>query len=245
MKTVIIVQARMTSTRLPGKVLMPVMGKSLLAYQLERLARCSLADEIVVATTLNRADDPIAELAARHDAGIFRGSEEDVLSRYHGAAVASRADTVVRVTADCPLMDPAVVDRTIRQFTLAPDQYDYVSNTLQRSYPRGMDTEVFSFRALNEAFHSATTPGDREHVTPYLYRQPHRYRLCNVAYPIDESGHRWTVDTVEDFALVRNLLEALYPSNATFTLEDALATAQAHPEWADINRHVTQKVHDA
>jgi spore coat polysaccharide biosynthesis protein SpsF len=245
MKTVIIVQARMTSTRLPGKVLKPVLGKPLLAYQLERLTRCTLADEIVIATTLNSADDPIVALAAKHDVASFRGSEDDVLSRYHGAALAHRADTIVRVTSDCPLIDPAVIDRVIRKFSDTPGRYDYVSNTLQRSYPRGMDTEVFSFQALDQALRESTTPAEREHVTPFIYRNPARYKLGNVAYATDESRHRWTVDTAEDLEFVRRMLEALYPSHPEFTLEDALETACAHPGWGDINQHVAQKEYGA
>ena len=241
MKTVIIVQARMTSTRLPGKVLAPVLDKPLLAYQLERLARCTLANVIVIATTLNRSDQPIIEFAAKQGVATYRGSEDDVLSRYHGAAHSYHADTVVRVTSDCPLIDPGVIDCVIREFGIAPDKYDYVSNTLQRSYPRGMDTEVFGFETLDQAFREATLPAEREHVTPFIYHRPERYKLGNVCYPSDESRHRWTVDTKEDLELIRRMLETLYPSNPRFTLEDALAAAAAHPEWSSINQHIAQK----
>ncbi|NEO63206.1 MAG: NTP transferase domain-containing protein, partial [Moorea sp. SIO4G2] len=163
MKLVIIVQARMTSTRLPGKVLKQVLGKPLLDYQIERLRRVKLADEIVIATTINQTDEPIVELCNSISIPYFRGSEEDVLARYYGAAVEHQADVVVRVTSDCPLIDPQVIDQVIQFYLDHQGEYDYVSNSLQRTYPRGMDTEVFSFAALDEAFHEASAQPDREH----------------------------------------------------------------------------------
>ncbi|MBU0593628.1 MAG: glycosyltransferase family protein [Gammaproteobacteria bacterium] len=241
MNTAIIVQARMTSTRLPGKILKQVLGKPLLEYQLERLRRSRLTDGIVIATTTNETDQPIVDWCERHDVACFRGSEHDVLARYHGAAVLCHADTVVRVTSDCPLIDPAVIDEVIDYYRTHITDCDYASNCLERSYPRGMDVEVFSRRTLDEAFAEAKDSAEREHVTPFIYRHPERYRLANIAYLEDQGRHRWTVDTQEDFELVEKILSALYPAKPTFTLEDVLDMLQQHPDWADINAHVEQK----
>ncbi|MBN3905794.1 MAG: glycosyltransferase family protein [Nostoc sp. NMS1] len=239
MKTVIIVQARMTSTRLPGKVLKKVLDKSLLEYQIERLKRVKLADEIVIATTINRKDLPIIELCDRLSIPYFRGSEEDVLARYYQAAKEHHADVVVRITSDCPLIDPQLIDKVI-QFYLEYE-YDYVSNCLQRSYPRGMDTEVFSFLALQQAFVEATAQPDREHVTAFIYMHPERYRLGQIIYSENQSLHRWTVDTADDFELIKRIIEALYPQIPKFTLEDCLDLLRQYPDWSLINAHVEQK----
>ncbi|MDZ8135045.1 MAG: glycosyltransferase family protein [Nostoc sp. DedQUE04] len=239
MKTVIIVQARMTSTRLPEKVLKKVLDKPLLEYQIERLKRVKLIDEIVIATTNNSTDLPIIELCDRLSIPYFRGSEEDVLARYYGAAKEHQADVVVRVTSDCPLIDPQVIDKVI-QFYINYE-YDYVSNSLERSYPRGMDTEVFSFLALHQAFVEATAQPDREHVTPFIYMHPERYRLAQVVYSENESSHRWTVDTADDFELIKRIIEALYPEIPKFTLEDCLDLLRKYPDWSRINAHVEQK----
>ena len=241
LKTVIIVQARMTSTRLPGKVLREVGGKALLEYQIERLRRAALADQIVVATTTNASDAPIVALCERLAVPVWRGPEHDVLARYHGAALAHAADVVVRVTSDCPVIDPQVLDQTIGYYLDKAGQLDYVSNSLERSFPRGLDAEVFSFRALAEAFAEAVDEEEREHVTPFLYRRPQRYRLANVACRQDLSAHRWTVDTAEDFALVSSLIGALYPVLPRFGLWEMVAWLKGHPEISALNAHIEQK----
>lgn len=241
MKVVIIVQARMTSTRLPGKVLKEVMGKPLLGYQLERLRRVNLADEIVVATTVNDTDLPIVELSKQLKVLCYRGSENDVLSRYFEAAKENRADAVVRVTSDCPLIDPKVIDDVIQFYIDNHTRYDYVANTLERTFPRGMDTEVFSFDSLQEAFYEATETSEREHVTLFIYRHSDRFRLGNIAYLTNESHHRWTVDTPQDFELIKNILEHLYHSKPEFSLQDVLTLLDKHPDWVNINRDINQK----
>ena len=241
MKIVIIVQARMTSTRLPGKVLKKVLDKPLLEYQIERLRRVKLADEIVIATTTNETDEPIVELCNSLSTPYFRGSEEDVLSRYYETAKAHQADVIVRVTSDCPLIDPQVIDRVIQFYIDHQTKYDYVSNCLERTYPRGMDTEVFSFKALQEAWLEATALPDKEHVTPFIYRQPQRYRLTSIKYSENRSHHRWTVDTPEDFELIKRMIEAIYPQLADFTLIDCLTLLQNNPTWLTINANIQQK----
>ena len=236
-----IVQARMTSTRLPGKVLKQVLGKPLLEYQIERLRRVKLVDAFLIAATVNDTDEPIVELCRRLSVPLFRGPEDDVLARYHGAAAAQHADTVVRVTSDCPIIDPAVIDETIRYYLDGQGDYDYASNGLERSYPLGMDTEVFSFRALHEAFVEARDPAEREHVTAFIYRRPQRYRLGNVALAPNQAHHRWTVDTAEDFELISRIISTLHPRQPQFSMSDVLNLLQANPDWVAINAHVQQR----
>jgi spore coat polysaccharide biosynthesis protein SpsF len=243
MKTVLIVQARMTSTRLPGKVMKQVLDKPLLQYQIERLQRVKLTDQIVIATTINQTDDPIVDLCKTLSLDHFRGSEDDVLARYYGAATAHQADVVIRVTSDCPLIDPQVIDQVIDYYLKNQSNYDYVSNSIRRTYPRGMDTEVFSFLVLEQAFLEAIAQPDREHVTPFIHRQPERYRLGHVTYSEDYSHHRWTVDTPEDFELIQRIIEAVYPNKSNFTLEDCLGLLQKHPDWCFVNSHIEQKKH--
>ncbi|MBE9138811.1 glycosyltransferase family protein [Nodosilinea sp. LEGE 07088] len=243
MTTAIIVQARMTSTRLPGKVLKPVLGQPLLSYQIERLKRVTLADVIAIATTTNAADDPIVELSESLAVGCFRGAEHDVLSRYFGAAQAYAADVVVRVTSDCPLIDPQIMDEVIGYYLSHRDRYDYISNSIQRTYPRGLDTEVFSTGTLEQAHREATAPPEREHVTPFIYNHPERYAIGQVTSPQDLSHHRWTVDTPEDFELIRRMLETLYPQVPNFTLQDCLDVIAQQPAWPAINSHIEQKAY--
>ncbi|MBD3257708.1 NTP transferase domain-containing protein [candidate division GN15 bacterium] len=240
-RTIIIVQARMTSSRLPGKVLKEVLGKPLLAYQLERLLSSRKADDIVLATTVNLTDQPLVDFCRSRGISFYRGSEQDVLARYYEAACGHDADVIVRVTSDCPLIDPRVVDRVIADYR--EGGADYVANIIERSYPRGMDCEVFSFEALAAAYREAAERPEREHVTPFIHRQPARFRLRNVAYSEDQSRHRWTVDTLDDFELMRCMLEALAGKMPDFTLEDCLALIDENPEWEKINWHVEQKTY--
>lgn len=241
MKIIIISQARMTSTRLPGKVLKEVLGKSLLEYHIERLLQVELADKLVIATTTNDTDQPIVELCEKLGVAYYRGSEEDVLSRYYEAAAQFGADVVIRVTSDCPLIDPGVVDKVIGMYIDNRDTYDYVSNALKRTYPRGLDTEVFSMATLEKAYKEAREQPEREHVTPYVYRHPELFRLANCGGSADYSQHRWTVDTPEDFELIRLILEELYPVNERFTWLDVLELLSKHSEWVEINAGVEQK----
>lgn len=241
MKVVIIVQARMTSTRLPGKILLPVLGKPLLEYQIERLKRCNKADGIVIATTINASDDVLVEKAKQWGVGCYRGDEEDVLSRYCEAAADFEADAIVRITSDCPLIDPAVVDRVINAFIAHPKRYDYVSNILHRTYPRGMDTEVVSAATLLKVAQLTQEPRFREHVTAFIYQNPEMFQIHGVEFDRDESRHRWTVDTIEDFELIRRILEALYPTTPMFSLEEIIKLIAFHPDWVLVNEKVEQK----
>lgn len=239
MKTVIIVQARLTSTRLPGKVLLPLAGAPMLTRLIERLRRVKQADAIVIATTTNATDDPIAAVCGQLGVPCHRGSEHDVLSRYADAAREHGADVVVRITSDCPLIDPALVDQLIS--TYREGGCDYVSNMLPPTWPYGMAVEVFTATALLEANAEATQDSEREHVTPFIYWHPERYRLRNVESPTDLSAQRWTVDTPEDYELVRRLFERLYPVNPQFSLADVQKVMEANPDWRCINQHIPQK----
>ena len=239
MKTVIIVQARMTSTRLPGKVLLPLGGEPMLTRLVKRLRRVRHADAIVIATTTNASDDAIVALCEHLGVAHHRGSEHDVLSRYAEAAALHQADAVVRVTSDCPLIDPALIDRLIEVF--AQGDCDYVSNMLPPTWPYGMAVEVFSVQALQEAHAQAGQESEREHVTPFIYWNPQRYRLRNVACSQNLNHCRWTVDTPEDYELVSLLFGAVHQTHPEFCLGDLLAEMGRHPEWMRINQHVQQK----
>ncbi|KFL16175.1 acylneuraminate cytidylyltransferase [Geobacillus stearothermophilus] len=241
MKVAAIIQARMGSTRLPGKVLKKVLGKTLLEYQIERVKRAKTIDEIIIATTTKESDDPIVQLCQQLSIPYYRGSEEDVLSRYYEAATKFNVDVVVRLTSDCPIIDPNVIDKVVEHYLENKDRYDYVSNTLTRTYPRGLDTEVMSYEVLKRVHEEAKELVYREHVTAYIYHHPDQFRLCNVSNEKDESKHRWTVDTEEDFILIKNILETLYPINPLFTLEDVIRILQDKPEWVEINAHIEQK----
>lgn len=240
MKIVAIIQARMGSERLPGKVLKKVLNKPLLEYQIERVKRAKYINEIVVATTLSKIDEPIIKLCKKLSVSYYRGSERNVLSRYYKAAKEHNADIIVRITGDCPIIDPCIIDKVIMHFVSNSNKYDFVSNVIVRSYPRGMDTEVFTFGLLNAAFLEATSVFDLEHVTPFFYRNPTRFRLANVSYKQKKGQYRLTVDTIEDFILVKKIVEALYPNNPNFTLEDTLELFKTNPHLILINQHVEQ-----
>jgi spore coat polysaccharide biosynthesis protein SpsF len=241
MRIEVFVQARMGSTRLPGKVMMPVLGKPLLEYLIERLQQIKEANAFAILTTTQSEDDMIVNFCQKKGVACYRGSEEDVLARYHQVALERHPDAIVRITADCPLIDPEIVDQVIKTYREAFPTYDYVSNGLERTYPRGLDTEVFSFQALDEAFKQAKDLAEREHVTPYIYRHSEKFHLKNVASPVHLDQHRWTVDTFEDFTLIRLILEHLYSSHPSFRLKDILHLIEQHPDWSQINVHIKQK----
>jgi spore coat polysaccharide biosynthesis protein SpsF len=237
----IITQARMGATRLPGKPLKEVLGKPLIAYQLERMSRATKAGAMIVATTTNPADQQIVDFCQQKQVPVFCGSEDDVLSRYYEAASTFHVDVIVRICADCPLIDPEVIDLVIDAYLNLYPNYDYVSNTMERTFPRGMDVEVISFHSLEQAFFQAKQHREREHVTPYLYCHPEMFKLGSVVHEPNESHHRWTVDTQEDFQLISTILQTLYPKNPNFQMKDILEEFAIHPEWISINAHIQQK----
>jgi spore coat polysaccharide biosynthesis protein SpsF len=240
-KVLIIVQARMGSTRLPGKIMKKVLDRPLLDFLVERLKRVSLADGFMIATTKNPADIKIINYCLEGEVLCFAGSEEDVLDRYFQAATKYQAEVIVRITSDCPLIDPQLIDKIISAYLDLQPNCDYLSNTLERTFPRGMDIEVFSYDALKLAAEDARQPWEREHVTPYIYRHPELFKIQNYIQEKDESKYRWTVDCPEDFELISKILENLYPDNHEFTLENILDLLQKYPEWSKINAHIQQK----
>jgi spore coat polysaccharide biosynthesis protein SpsF len=241
MKVVAVVQARMTSTRLPGKVLMEVLGKPLLRYETERIQKIPSIDEVVIATTTNKEDDPIAELCASLGVPVFRGSEPDVLSRYYEAAYQYNADVVVRFTADCPLIDPELSERVIRRYLDNNNRYDYCC-TDYTTTPRGTDTEIFSFATLREAYCEGTLPKEREHVTYFIYSRPERYKICREPGRDGWVKYRLTVDVPEDFELVKTIIEQLYPKNPQFKLPDVISLLENNPELLNINSMIQHNV---
>ncbi len=238
MKVTAVIQARMGSTRLPGKVLMDLGGKTVLARVVDRLRRATLVNEILVATTGSIADDAIIQECRRIDVASFRGSENDVLDRYYEAALLTTGEGIVRITSDCPLIDAQIADDTIRSFLdLRPD---YASNSLQRTYPRGLDTEVMTRDALACAWREAQFPYQRAHVTPYLYENPGRFDILAVKGCFDYSDQRWTLDTPQDLAFIRAVYERL-GNDDSFTWHDAMVVLQREPELVELNRGVMQK----
>lgn len=225
--TVAVLQARMSSTRLPGKVMKPLAGRPMIERQLERLRRCETLERIVVATSDDPSDDVLAAHLESIGVPVFRGSLTDVLARYLGAARAFGIEgQMVRLTADCPLADPGVIDDCVRLHRELG--VDYVSNGRRRTYPHGLDVEVFEVGALEIAGREATDPYDREHVTPFIYRHPERFSLGELVQATDESHLRWTVDTPEDFDFVARVYAALYPGKPDFTSDDVRALPFAH-----------------
>jgi spore coat polysaccharide biosynthesis protein SpsF len=241
MKIIATIEARMTSSRLPGKVLLPAQGKPMLARMVERLRLVPSLDGIVVATTVNAADDPIEALAAELGIGCWRGSEEDVLKRVLDAAHAFEADVIVELTGDCPLIDPAIVEQCIVAYKTAG--VDYLSNVLERTYPIGMDTQVFATRILDDVARRTDDTADHEHVSLYIYRHPELYSLQNVAAPaaLLDPDLRLTLDTPQDYELIGKVFEALLPRGPSFTLADILALLKAEPSLRKINDHVAHR----
>jgi spore coat polysaccharide biosynthesis protein SpsF (cytidylyltransferase family) len=225
---VAIVQARMGSTRLPGKSLAPIAGRPMLWHVLMRARAARSVDRVVLATTTEDRDTPLSELAAAMAVPVFRGSEDDVLDRYHGAAGAHGAAVIVRLTADNPLQDPGVVDETVALFGRAG--VSYASNVHPRTYPKGLDVEVIGRTALDEAWREATEPFDREHVTPYLWKQPARYPQANLAAGQDRSSWRWTVDEPEDLDFVRTVYDRLWhEERGVFDAQAVIALLDSEP----------------
>lgn len=235
------IEARMTSTRLPGKVLKPACGKPMLELMVERLRRVPSLDGIVIATTANATDDPVEALARRLGVGIHRGSEEDVLRRVLDAALAHKVDVIVETTGDCPLIDPDIVETCIAEYKRS--EVDYVANVLERTYPVGMDTQVFATDVLADVARRTDDATDHEHVSLYIYRHPEIYSLRNVSAPLalTRPDLALTLDTPEDYALIAAVFEALYPADPAFTLADILALLDARPDLARINEHVRRK----
>lgn len=234
-----IIQARMNSIRLPGKVMLPLCGEPVLGQLISRIQRCRHAIDLLIATTVNQEDDVIADFCKDKGLAVYRGDEADVLARYYYAALQRRAETVIRVTADCPLYDAGILDEMLEAYTATP--CDYLSNVLLRTYPRGLDTEIFSFQALERCFLEAKEQPYREHVTPYMYEEGRGFRIENYVGERDYTHLRWTLDTPEDYILISQIYDYLYPRNKAFQYADVLSAYEQNPHWIDINREVKQR----
>jgi glutamate-1-semialdehyde 2,1-aminomutase len=235
-KTVAIVQARMGSTRFPNKVMRPICGTPMIGLLLQRLSGARHIGQIVLATSEDPINEPLARYVREQGFTAYRGSEDDVLDRYYQAAKGAGADVVVRITGDCPLIDPKVVDAVLEKF--ASSGVDYASNVSPPTYPDGLDTEVFSFRALETAWQQARERPQREHVTPFI-RESGQFAQVNYAHRADVSGERWTVDEPEDFAVIQKVFEHFHPRR-DFGWEEVLALRNSHPEWFMANRHLAR-----
>lgn len=240
MKTVVIIQARMGSTRLSGKVMKILIDKTVLAHDIERVNQSQLIDDIIIATTNSETDDIIVKEAERCGVKVFRGSENNVLSRYYYAAKENKADIVIRITSDCPLIDPVIIDKVIDFYK--NNKYDIVTNAgidiSKRTFPRGLDVEIFSFDKLEEAFINAIEPYQLEHVTPYIYEHG---VIGNYINNVDYSKYRWTLDTDEDWTLINEIYRHLYHGKHNFYFEHVLRLMEKYPELSQINEHVEQK----
>jgi spore coat polysaccharide biosynthesis protein SpsF len=239
MKTVAIIQARMGSTRLPGKVLMRLAGEPMLARVVNRTRRSQTLDDVVVAITDLAQDDVLFQLCSARSWNCYRGSENDVLDRYYQTAHEYQADTIVRITADCPLIDPSLIDQCVKTFEASGA--DYVSNTLpHRTFPRGLDTEVFSFGVLENLWKENRNPDHREHVTLFIHKNIDSFRTAGVTNDQDLSAQRWTVDTSDDFEFIKKIYDHF--QNDLFSWRDVVRLLEEQPQWKQINAHVVQKL---
>lgn len=230
---VAILQARIQSTRLPGKILKPLLSRPMLYRQIERITRCRKINRLVVATSDQPADDAIVDVCADVNISVYRGKLHDVLDRYYHAALAFNAEQIVRLTADCPLTDPGLIDSLI-SFHLQGN-FAYSSNAIERTSPDGLDAEIFSISALRTAWQEATISSEREHVTSFIYNNPQKFSIGIYKTSPDLSKLRWTVDYIEDFELITQIYESLYPKNPAFTTQDILELLAQCPELIRVN----------
>lgn len=237
MKVVGIIQARMGSSRLPGKMMMDLNGRPVVTHVFDRAKKASGLAEVWLATTISSQDDVLADWAANYGVPCFRGSESDVLDRYYQCAKEAGADVIVRLTGDCPLLDPSVIDKVIAAFLVSG--VDYASNVHPPTYPDGLDTEVCTFAALEKAHREAILSSEREHVTPYIWKNTNLFSQINVENNIDVSAERWTLDTPEDLVYVRLLVQAC-EQVGDCSLASVLSISAKHPEWKQVQRKHTR-----
>lgn len=231
-----IIQARVGSSRLPGKTMKDILGKPMLWHMIKRLEKSKFIQKIVIATTTKERDKVILEFAKKHQLDSYTGDEDDVLDRYYQTAKKYSVETIVRLSPDCPLIDPHVVDRVIQRYLTG--DCDYAANTLKLTYPDGLDVEVFSYMALEKAWKEARWASEREHVTPYIRKNPDKFRLANVENEVNLSHFRWTVDEAKDLEFVGQVYGQLYKEDEIFYMEDVLNLLGKHPELMQINQGI-------
>lgn len=241
-RVVAIIQARMESSRLPGKVLADIQGEPMLLRVARRVQRAQTVDQVVVATTTAETDNPVAALCRRERLACFRGDAIDVLDRVRAAAASQNADVVVRITGDCPVIDPDVIDQTVQAYLDSQPPVDLALNRFvdDRTFPIGLDTEVCSFKALDTAWREADQPYQREHVMPFLYDPPGRFRVLHVRNEEDLGSYRWTVDTPEDLAFIRAVFQHFAPDDS-FGWHEVLGLVRSRPDLAAVNAGVQHK----
>jgi len=239
LRAVCIIQARMRSTRLPGKVLKDIAGEPMLARVVERARRAGTLDEVVVAASDVADDDAIEELCSQRGWPCFRGSEADVLDRYYRAAIQFKADVIVRVTSDCPLIDPLLIDEHVNRLLARWPEADFVTNMVKQTYPLGLAVEAMPADVLARMKRMSQTDMLKEHVTTLAYAEPGWFQIDHLVHAVDLSHLRWTVDTQEDLELVRLIFQHF--GHDRFSWEQVLPVMEQHPEWSEINRHVRQK----
>jgi spore coat polysaccharide biosynthesis protein SpsF len=239
-ETLIILQARMSSSRLPNKVLLPILGKPMLAHQIDRINTLKIPHKLIIATSTQTSDDPIEQLCQQLNISCYRGTLDDVLERYYQAAIEfSKNKTIkniVRITGDCPLIDSDIIEQVINLFLTS--NVDYCSNCAPATLPDGLDVEVFSFDALEKSYQLAKKSSEREHVTPFIRNNPQLFTVSNYNHQPDLSHYRWTVDEPKDFELITKIYQALYPKNQNFALADILDLIEKKPELSQINQHI-------
>ena len=227
--TLAIIQARLTSTRLPGKVMKPILGQPMILRQIERARRSRVLTDLVVATSVDPSDDPLAAALADAGVAVHRGPLDDVLGRYVGALDAHPSETVVRLTADCPLLDPEVLDATVELMRSEGADYAHC-RTQSEGFPKGLDVEAMTAATLRRAAAEASTREEQEHVTWGVWGRPDRYKVVRLKPPYEQGQVRWTVDRADDFEFVTAVYEALYPSRPTFTSDDIRAFVKSRPD---------------
>lgn len=238
MKVTAIIQARMTSSRLPGKILMEVLGKPLLQLMIERVQQAKCINSVVLATTTNKEDDPTEELGKSMGVEVFRGSEEDVLDRFYRAADKFGGEHIMRLTGDCPLIDPDFLDE-LTDFYF-DGGYDYAANCVEPTLPDGLDAEIISMKALREVHEKAVRPPHKEHVTLYVRDNADQFKIGSWKHTEDYSSMRWTVDNREDFELVKAILEGVVEQKPDFRMADVIALLKENPDFSALNAHINR-----
>lgn len=243
MKIITVIQARMSSTRLPGKVMLPILGRPLLIRTIERVQAAKLIGQLVVATSVNPDDDEIEKLCIENGITCCRGHLTDLLDRHYQVGKLLSADAIVKIPSDCPLIDPRVIDKVLEHY-INSDEFDYVSNLHPASYPDGNDVEIFSFEAIECAWKDATKDFEREHTTPFIWENQDYFSIGNVTWETGydhSTNHRWTIDFPEDYEFIRKVYEELYPTNPAFSLNDILILLKQKPHIAKINQQYLGK----
>lgn len=236
MNTIVIIQARMGSSRLPGKVLLPLSGKPAIQHVIERAKLIPGISQVIIATSISPIDDPLAQFCDSIDVPVFRGSENDVLDRYYQAAILYKADAIMRITGDCPLIDPVESGKVLEKFFEM--DCGYVSNTNPPMLPDGLDTEVFSIAALNKAWGNAKKKSEREHVTLYIYSNPSEFKIGSVLYQEDLSRYRFTLDEADDHAFLQEVFTILKKKGQFGYLNETIQTLKENPYILKINNHI-------